>query len=364
MSVNNQPFFFTNVTLFRLKKILSAIGFFFFIFFINLPFTNIKNLPVLWAVIVVVSSSVFISVFEFFIAGFLQKKLHTFFFLLVSLTYYYSLFFLLVLVITLSGYEFDTFVSFEKLISFSFLKVNYDNISFLFVYLSIFFATRFLFIQLQTRTLYGAVRRFLWNKPGKPKADERIFMFMDLISSTTYAEKLGYMKYSMFIADIYKELDEFVLETRGEIYQYVGDEVVIVWSMLNGTEKLNCVRFFALINRRLEIQKKYFLENYGIFPRFKAGFHYGKVAITEIGGMMRKDIAFHGDPVNTTARLCTKCTDLKETILISRDLVNKFQLNDLENLFIPKGFYQLRGKNKKIELMAVNRDSLDKFLVS
>ena len=64
-----------------------------------------------------------------------------------------------------------------------------------------------------------------------PVADNRIFMFMDLIDSTSYAEKLGYIKYSKFIIDVYKELDEYVLETKGHIYQYVGDEVVIVWSL-------------------------------------------------------------------------------------------------------------------------------------
>ena len=183
---------------------------------------------------------------------------------------------------------------------------------------------------------------------------------MDLISSTSYAEKLGYSKYSSFIKDIYRELDEFVLETKGNIYQYVGDEVVIVWPLNEGIQNVNCVRFFMLFEKRIAELKVYFQSNYGIYPKFKAGFHYGEVAIAEIGGILRKDIAFHGDTVNTTARICSKCSELKEKMLFSGDLVNKLILENKEIVYESIGAYQLKGKKLVTELFKINNEDIIK----
>lgn len=185
-------------------------------------------------------------------------------------------------------------------------------------------------------------------------------MFMDLIASTSYAEKLGYIKYSKFIIDVYKELDEYVLETKGHIYQYVGDEVVIVWSLENGIRNYNCLRFFVLFKNKLSELRNKFLNKYEIFPEFKAGFHFGEVAITEIGGVLRKDIAFHGDAVNTTARICSKCRDLNERILISGDLAKKLGLNN-RIYFEPKGSYILKGKKIDTALYTINENELNKL---
>ena len=216
---------------------------------------------------------------------------------------------------------------------------------------------RFLVDQLKARTLKGIAKKFFWGKPGIPIMDTKIFMFMDLVSSTTYAEKLGYFKYSKFIRDIYKEIDEFVLATDGIIYQYVGDEVVIVWSLEDGLKNNNCLKFIHLFRERINELANYFMTQYDIIPEFKAAFHYGEVAISEIGGVLRRDIAFHGDTVNTTARICSKCRDLNEKILISGELAEQLSTDDKIE-FESIGKFILKGKKFETELFRIKENLL------
>ncbi|HEX9408089.1 MAG TPA: hypothetical protein VGA23_00390, partial [Methylomirabilota bacterium] len=74
-----------------------------------------------------------------------------------------------------------------------------------------------------------------------PKAEERIFLFLDLEGSTRLAEELGSARYFELLRRFVDDLTEPVLEAEGEIYQYAGDEVVITWPMGTGLRAANCV---------------------------------------------------------------------------------------------------------------------------
>ena len=87
----------------------------------------------------------------------------------------------------------------------------------------------------------GVFVDFLLGKYFKPRREERIFMFLDLRSSTTIAERLGEEKYFSFIKDVFKDATPSILDSRGEIYQYVGDEIVISWKMENGQKNANFI---------------------------------------------------------------------------------------------------------------------------
>ena len=65
------------------------------------------------------------------------------------------------------------------------------------------------------------------SKHLKPKDEKRIFMFLDLKSSTTIAEEIGHRRYFEFISDFIADVTTPILNNHGEIYQYVGDEIVI-----------------------------------------------------------------------------------------------------------------------------------------
>ncbi|MFY0599959.1 MAG: adenylate/guanylate cyclase domain-containing protein [Cyclobacteriaceae bacterium] len=198
----------------------------------------------------------------------------------------------------------------------------------------------------------GVFRKFLMGKYFNPTREERIFMFLDLRSSTSIAETLGEEKYFNFIRDVYKEITPGILEFKGEIYQYVGDEVVISWATKTGFNDANCVNCFFEVRRLLSASGEYFQDLYGVKPEFKAGMHYGHVMAGEVG-VVKRDIAFSGDVLNTTSRIQDQCNKLGVDILLSKHLVER--LNKYELHFSPReiGNIDLRGKQEKVALFTI-----------
>ena len=211
-------------------------------------------------------------------------------------------------------------------------------------------------IILQVNDKYGpgVFRSFLLGKYFQPTREERIFMFLDLRSSTTIAERLGEVLYFNFIKDVFKDATPPIIYAKGEIYQYVGDEIVISWKMDNGIKNSNCINCFFEIQSALRQRAEYYKSTYdGIQPEFKAGLHYGHVMAGEIG-VVKRDIAYSGDVLNTAARIQSKCNELGVNILFSKYLLDKLSLRP--NLLHSKriGDMELRGKQRKVVLYTVN----------
>ena len=148
----------------------------------------------------------------------------------------------------------------------------------------------------------GVLMNFLVGKYHNPREEERIFMFLDMKSSTTIAENLGHVEYYKLLNQYYADITEAIVQTSGEIYQYVGDEVVISWKLKNGYQNNNCLRCFFLIKQIFESVSEKYIKEFGLVPGFKAGLHLGKVTTGEIG-VVKKEIKFTGDVLNTTARI-------------------------------------------------------------
>jgi len=210
----------------------------------------------------------------------------------------------------------------------------------------------FIFLQVNDKYGPGTFRSFLLGKYFRPQREERIFMFLDLRSSTTIAEKLGERRYFNFLNDLIKHVTPPILSYKGEIYQYVGDEIVVSWQMSHGINNANCLNCFLDIQKALKHQESYYRETYNLSPEFKAGLHYGHVMTGEIG-VVKRDIAFSGDVLNTTSRIQSKCNDLGVDILLSQRLLDQLTING--NGFQPKqiGEITLRGKEQKLMLVTV-----------
>ena len=78
-----------------------------------------------------------------------------------------------------------------------------------------------------------------------------------------------------------------------------------------------------------------------------------KLQLLKVGGILRRDVAFHGDVVNTTSRICAKCKELDEEILLSRDLAEILKSEKDEILFQSIGNYRLKGKKEEVELLRI-----------
>ena len=86
-------------------------------------------------------------------------------------------------------------------------------------------------------------------------------------------------------------------------------------------------------------------------PSFKAGFHIGKVTTGEIG-IIKKNIIFTGDVLNTTARIQGLCNAYNVDILISGQLMKRLKL-DSQFQLKALGENELRGRDEKIELFSI-----------
>lgn len=243
------------------------------------------------------------------------------------------------------------------------LRVNDKSWRYIFYILVIYYFVMTLIISFinQVNRKYGPgiLVPLLLGKYKYPKEEERIFMFMDLKSSTTIAEKLGHIKYSSFIRDSFMDINQILLPFNAEVYQYVGDEIVVTWRVPDGVRNLSCIRFFFNCEKQFQERAKYYMANYGFLPRFKAGLHMGKVTVVEIGDIKR-DIAYHGDTLNTAARIQSVCNEHHKNFLISAYLLESLDPNHHIRTEA-MGMILLRGKSTKVEIFSVEGIQPDTF---
>lgn len=197
----------------------------------------------------------------------------------------------------------------------------------------------------------GNLWALLTGRYHTPREEDRIFLFVDLENSTGIAEKLGHSRYSQFLRQCFHDLTDFVLQFGGQIYQYVGDEVVLTWpSQTPEASRKALDTFFAFQERLLE-KAAWYQSTFGATPVFKCGMEAGRVTAAEVGDIKR-DIAFHGDPLNTAARLMGLCKEYQQAVLISGG-VQKTISGDPEWTTHLKGEVTLRGKATSVAVFGV-----------
>ena len=187
----------------------------------------------------------------------------------------------------------------------------------------------------------------------KPRKQNKIIMFLDLASSTTIAEQIGDQKYSELLRDFFYDLDEPINETKGAVHQYVGDEVVVLWDIKDGTTDNNCIKCYFESKKIIEKKKAKYNELYGLFPQFKAGIHLGDVVVTEVGGL-KSEIAYHGDTINTASRLCSEAKNTDSNLLISAELLGFLKYIDENYRLESVGLVKFKGKKHDVAAFSVN----------
>ena len=195
---------------------------------------------------------------------------------------------------------------------------------------------------------------FLTGKYHLPVMEDRVFLFIDLKDSTTYAEQLGSIKYSMLIKDCIADINTLIRPYKGEIYQYVGDEVVITWLTTQTIDPPLCVEIYFAFKDLLEERTDYYQKKYGLLPKFKAGVNGGTVTATEIGDIKR-DIAYHGDVLNTASRIQEACNQYQQSFMITGSLLHHLKgLEKYDTKFI--GSIKLKGKHEETEVHAIKKN--------
>ena len=220
----------------------------------------------------------------------------------------------------------------------------------LFVYLLLAGGLVDTFTQVDRKLGPGNLWKMVKGEFYQPKEDERIFMFLDLKSSTTIAEKLGHIRYSQLIQDCFRDLD-VTGKYQAEIYQYVGDEAVLTWPKDVGMSNANCLRAYFEFKDRLAHRSGYYTEKYGLVPEFKAGLNVGKIIIAEVGDV-KTEIAYHGDTINTASRIQDQCNPLGRSVLISEELRNGLQIDTTFTTELV-GEVVLKGKSQRVNIYSI-----------
>jgi adenylate cyclase len=207
-------------------------------------------------------------------------------------------------------------------------------------------------LQVNKRFGPGRIWHLLTGKYFHPVEENRIFMFIDLTASTSIAEKLGHLRFSKFLQSCFSDLSDVLLKHNARLYQFVGDEAVVTWRKKQGIENDNCFKLFFEFKKSLERNKEFYLNHFGIFPKFKASVNLGDVTVAEVG-MIKSEIAFHGDVVNTTSRVLDLCKLYKQELLITKQVANAmnarpgYQIDLIDKV-------ALRGKNRLVSIFAVS----------
>lgn len=198
----------------------------------------------------------------------------------------------------------------------------------------------------------GTLLNFVTGRYHQPQIEDRIFMFLDMYDSTPMAESIGHVRYFQLLNDCFSDITDAILDRGGEIYQYVGDEVVITWPIGIGLDRANYLKCFFEIKEVLISKSKYYEEFYGAIPAFKAGVHHGDVTAGELG-VVKKQVMFSGDVLNTTARLRDLCKTHQTELIVSQGLIDMTPWKDEYDVAL-YGESELRGKTEEIGVVGVS----------
>ena len=185
----------------------------------------------------------------------------------------------------------------------------------------------------------------------RSRTEERFFLFVDIAGSTSLAERIGPEAVHRFLGEVFRLAADPIDEHEGDVYQYVGDEVVITWTLDRGRDRARPLACFFAIERELAKASRHFERDFGVAPRLRAALHAGPVITGEVGGS-RRAIVYHGDVMNTTSRIEQATRDLERQFLASEDAVTR--LEDLDGFVLEDlGLQPLRGRAAAVRLYAV-----------
>ena len=209
------------------------------------------------------------------------------------------------------------------------------------------------FIRMISRKMgQGMLLSYIRGTYYRPVHQARIIMFINVVDSKKLAHELGPHNLHRFLNDLFYDLTDPVISNQGIIYEYIEDLVVITWAIDKGLRNAKCVRTFFDFKKALEFNAEKYLNKYGIVPKIQASLHTGSVVRAEIGEV-KTQIVFHGDTMNTTARILSKCNELKTDLLASEQLIRMIGLPRIYEK-VSVGDINLRGKQEPLKLFEIN----------
>jgi adenylate cyclase len=193
---------------------------------------------------------------------------------------------------------------------------------------------------------------FLTGRYHSPVEENRFVLFVDIAGSTGLAEQLGGVAIHRLLDRTFRLLTRSVVDYRGEVLNYVGDEVIVTWPERDGVIECRPLRCFVAMRNELAAAAGQLQREFGTVPRIRGSLHFGLVIVGEIGDVKRA-IVFNGDVMNTAARLEELSRNVDGGFLASRAAMERFSslppfaIRDLGRL-------EIRGRTDGIDVVGID----------
>jgi adenylate cyclase len=223
------------------------------------------------------------------------------------------------------------------------------------------FVVSFLF---EVNSLLGqnVLLSFVTGRYHRPQIEERVFLIMDMKNSTATAERLGEVDFHRLLNRLVTDLGGPIVLRDGQIYKYVGDELIVTWPLARGLKDATCVHACFAARARLVAHGADYEREFGTAVQVRASLHCGPVVVGEMGSV-KKEIALLGDTLNIAARLVDACRERDESVIASVDLLDRLVLPPgIEARSL--GLIRLRGKEQAIGLCALVQATPDTRLMA
>src|SRR3978361_2275929 len=114
-----------------------------------------------------------------------------------------------------------------------------------------------------------ALLNFITGRYHTPVAENRFVLFVDIAGSTGLAERLGGGGVHRFLDRTFRLLTIPVVDHRGEVLNYVGDEVIVTWPERVGAVDCRPLWCFLAMRDELSGAAGQFDREFGAVPKVR-----------------------------------------------------------------------------------------------
>src|SRR5450759_993177 len=126
-----------------------------------------------------------------------------------------------------------------------------------------------------------AFLNFIIGRYHTPVEENRFVLFVDIAGSTGLAERLGGVGIHRLLDHTFRLLTLSVVDYRGEVLNYVGDEVIVTWPESSGAVDYRPLRCFMAMRDELARASSQLEREFGVVPRIRGSLHFGPVIVGE-----------------------------------------------------------------------------------
>ena len=110
---------------------------------------------------------------------------------------------------------------------------------------------------------------FVTGRYHSPVEENRFVLFVDIAGSTGLAERLGGIAIHRLLDRTFRLLTLAVVDYRGEVLNYVGDEVIVTWPELSGAVDCRPLQCFMAMRDELSFASSQLEREFGAVPRIR-----------------------------------------------------------------------------------------------